>query len=127
MNIDVSIVATSLAGSIFAIVGFFFKHSFTKLNESQDKIIDQMNEQKEHRATSSVKLEALKEQNESSQKRMFKEIEELTVSMNVSMEKLMIKTERNSMDILNLQNENKFIAKEILQIRRDESKRNAKQ
>jgi len=126
MNIEVSIIITSFAGGVFAIVGFFLKHWFTKLSLSQDKIIDQMNDQKEHRATASVKLESLKEQNESAQKRMFKEIEEIAISMNTSMEKLMIKTERNSMDILNLQNENKFIAKEILQIRRDTNKKNQK-
>ncbi len=126
MNIEVSIIVTSFAGGVFAIVGFFLKHWFTKLSVSQDKIIDQMNDQKEHRATASFKLESLKEQNESSQKRMFEEIGELASSMNTSMEKLMIKTERNSMDILNLQNENKFIAKEILQIRRDTNKKNVK-
>lgn len=126
MNIEVSIIITSFAGGVFAIVGFFLKHWFTKLSVSQDKIIDQMNDQKEHRATASVKLESLKEQNESSQKRMFREIGEIALSMNTSMEKLMVKTERNSMDILNLQNENKFIAKEILQIRRDTNKKDGK-
>jgi|TARA_R110001599_G_C11916228_1_gene627999 hypothetical protein len=126
MNIEVSIIITSFAGGVFAIVGFFLKHWFTKLSLSQDKIIDQMNDQKEYRAAASVKLEGLKEQNESSQKRMFREIGEIAVSMNTSMEKLMVKTERNSMDILNLQNENKFIAKEILQIRRDGNKKHSK-
>ncbi len=126
MNIEVSIIITSFAGGVFAIVGFFLKHWFTKLSVSQDKIIDQMNDQKEHRATASVKLESLKEQNESAQKRMFREMGEIAVSMNTSMEKLMVKTERNSMDILNLQNENKFIAKEILQIRRDTNKKDGK-
>ena len=126
MNIEVSIIITSFAGGVFAIVGFFLKHWFTKLSLSQDKIIDQMNEQKEHRATASVKLESLKEQNESAQKRMFREMGEIAVSMNTSMDKLMVKTERNSMDILNLQNENKFIAKEILQIRRDTNKKDRK-
>jgi len=126
MNIEVSIIITSFAGGVFAIVGFFLKHWFTKLSLSQDKIIDQMNEQKEHRATASVKLEGLKEQNESTHKRMFQEISEIAKSMNSSMEKLMVKTERNSMDILNLQNENKFIAKEILQIRRDSNKKDRK-
>ena len=126
MNIEVSIIITSFAGGVFAIVGFFLKHWFTKLSVSQDKIIDQMNDQKEHRATASVKLESLKEQNESAQKRMFREIGEIALSMNTSMEKLMVKTERNSMDILNLQNENKFIAKEILQIRRDTNKKDRK-
>ena len=126
MNIEVSIIITSFAGGVFAIVGFFLKHWFTKLSLSQDKIIDQMNEQKEHRATASVKLESLKEQNESAQKRMFREMGEIALSMNTSMDKLMVKTERNSMDILNLQNENKFIAKEILQIRRDTNKKDRK-
>ena len=126
MNIEVSIIITSFAGGVFAIVGFFLKHWFTKLSVSQDKIIDQMNDQKEHRATASVKLESLKEQNESAQKRMFREMGEIALSMNTSMDKLMVKTERNSMDILNLQNENKFIAKEILQIRRDTNKKNQK-
>ena len=126
MNIEVSIIITSFAGGVFAIVGFFLKHWFTKLSLSQDKIIDQMNDQKEHRATASVKLESLKEQNESAQKRMFREMGEIAVSMNTSMDKLMVKTERNSMDILNLQNENKFIAKEILQIRRDTNKKDGK-
>ena len=54
---------------------------------------------------------------------MFREIGEIALSMNTSMDKLMVKTERNSMDILNLQNENKFIAKEILQIRKDGNKK----
>jgi cupin superfamily acireductone dioxygenase involved in methionine salvage len=126
MNIEVSIIITSFAGGVFAIVGFFLKHWFTKLSVSQDKIIDQMNDQKEHRATASVKLESLKEQNESAQKRMFREMGEIALSMNTSMDKLMVKTERNSMDILNLQNENKFIAKEILQIRRDTNKKDVK-
>jgi len=126
MNIEVSIIITSFAGGVFAIVGFFLKHWFTKLSVSQDKIIDQMNDQKEHRATDTVKLESLKEQNESAQKRMFKEMGEIALSMNTSMDKLMVKTERNSMDILNLQNENKFIAKEILQIRRDTNKKDVK-
>lgn len=126
MNIEVSIIITSFAGGVFAIVGFFLKHWFTKLSVSQDKIIDQMNDQKEHRATASVKLESLKEQNESAQKRMFGEMAEIALSMNTSMDKLMVKTERNSMDILNLQNENKFIAKEILQIRRDTNKKDGK-
>jgi len=126
MNIEVSIIITSFAGGVFAIVGFFLKHWFTKLSVSQDKIIDQMNDQKEHRATASVKLESLKEQNESAQKRMFREMGEIALSMNTSMDKLMVKTERNSMDILNLQNENKFIAKEILQIRRDTNKKDGK-
>ena len=85
-----------------------------------------MDDQKEHRATATVKLESLMEQNQSAQKRMFEEIGEIASSMNTSMEKLMIKTERNSMDILNLQNQNKFIAKEILQIRRDSNKKNQK-
>ena len=58
MNIEVSIIITSFAGGVFAIVGFFLKHWFTKLSVSQDKIIDQMNDQKEHRATASVKLES---------------------------------------------------------------------
>jgi len=126
MNIEVSIIITSFAGGVFAIVGFFLKHWFTKLSLSQDKIIDQMNDQKEYRAAASVKLEGLKEQNESTHKRMFQEISEIAKSMNASMEKLMVKTERNSMDILNLQNENKFIAKEILQIRRDGNKKHSK-
>lgn len=126
MNIEVSIIITSFAGGVFAIVGFFLKHWFTKLSLSQDKIIDQMNDQKEYRAAASVKLEGLKEQNESTHKRMFQEISEIAKSMNASMEKLMVKTERNSMDILNLQNENKFIAKEILQIRRDDNKKHSK-
>ena len=55
-----------------------------------------------------------------------KEMGEIALSMNTSMDKLMVKTERNSMDILNLQNENKFIAKEILQIRTDTNKKNVK-
>lgn len=117
MNIDINIITAVSVTSFIGLVAFLLKHWFNRLNKSQDIIINEMRSLTEHRATTSVKLEGLKEQSALTQKSMFKEISALTKSMNTSMEKLMIRSEKNTIDILNLKSEHKIIATEIRQIK----------
>tara|TARA_R110001606_G_scaffold91591_3_gene204257 strand:+ start:6698 stop:7087 length:390 start_codon:yes stop_codon:yes gene_type:complete len=129
MNIDINIitaVSVTAMTSIIGLVAFVLKYWFNKLNKSQDIIIGEMRTLTEHRAITSVKLEGLKEQNVLTQKSMFKEISELSKSVNISMEKLMIRSEKNTIDILNLKSEHKMIATEIRQIKRNTNKINDK-
>ena len=122
MNIDINIITAVSVTSFIGLVAFLLKHWFNRLNKSQDIIINEMRSLTEHRATTSVKLEGLKEQSALTQKSMFKEISALTKSMNTSMEKLMIRSEKNTIDILNLKSEHKIIATEIRQIKSNTNK-----
>jgi hypothetical protein len=122
MNIDINIITAVSVSSFIGLVAFLLKHWFNRLNKSQDIIIGEMRALTEHRATTSVKLEGLKEQSALTQKSMFKEISALTKSMNTSMEKLMIRSEKNTIDILNLKSEHKIIATEIRQIKSNTNK-----
>jgi len=121
MSSEVSLIITISIGVFVGIVGFLLKYWFNKLNMSQDIIISDMKTLTEHKTSTGVKLESLKEHNDIRHKSMFKEISELSTSMNKSLEKLIIKTEKNSYDIANLKSEHRFIAKELIDIKNSKS------
>lgn len=114
---------TIVVGALLAVLSCLLKYWFKKLNESQDRIINDLGVNKiilaEHKATTGQKLSALKEQNEASQRVIFKEINTIALSMEKSLEKVIAKTDKNGIDIANLQSANMFISKEIKEIKRN--------
>jgi len=108
---------------LLAVLSCLLKYWFKKLNESQDRIINDLGVNKiilaEHKATTGQKLAALKEQNEASQRVIFKEMNTIALSMEKSLEKVLAKTDKNGIDIANLQSANMFISKEIKEIKRN--------
>lgn len=114
---------TIVVGALLAVLSCLLKYWFKKLNESQDRIINDLGVNKiilaEHKATTGQKLSALKEQNEASQRVIFKEMNTIALSMEKSLEKVLAKTDKNGIDIANLQSANMFISKEIKEIKRN--------
>jgi len=114
---------TIVVGALLAVLSCLLKYWFKKLNESQDRIINDLGVNKiilaEHKATTGQKLSALKEQNEASQRVIFKEMNTIALSMEKSLEKVIAKTDKNGIDIANLQSANMFISKEIKEIKRN--------
>jgi len=114
---------TIVVGALLAVLSCLLKYWFKKLNESQDRIINDLGVNKiilaEHKATTGQKLSALKKQNEASQRVIFKEMNTIALSMEKSLEKVIAKTDKNGIDIANLQSANMFISKEIKEIKRN--------
>ncbi len=125
-EIDGQAVALFVISGLMACLWFLLKYWFKKMNDSQETIINDLGVNKiiltEHKATTRIELSALKEQNEASQRVIFKEINTLSKSMNNSLEKVIAKTEKNSLDIANLKSANVFISKEIKEIKKNNGK-----
>jgi len=109
---------TFVVGGLLTLLGFLLRYWFKKLNESQDRIINNLGNNRVTLAKQEIATAALKEYNEDSHKRIFKEIHTLTESMNNSLEKVKEKTEKNTTDIANLKSANMFISKEIKDLKR---------
>ena len=109
---------TFVVGGLLTLFGFLLRYWFKKLNESQDRIINNLGNNRVTLAKQEIATAALKEYNEDSQKRIFREIHTLSQSMNSSLEKVIEKTEKNTADIANLKSANMFISKEIKDLRR---------
>lgn len=116
-------IALFVISGLMACLWFLLKYWFKKLNDSQETIINDLGVNKiiltEHKATTRIELSALKEQNEASQRVIFKEINTIAKSMNNSLEKVVAKTEKNSLDIANLKSANVYISKEIKEIKQN--------
>jgi len=109
---------TFVVGGLLTLLGFLLRYWFRKLNESQDRIINNLGNNRVTLAKQEIATAALKEYNEDSQKRIFREIHTLSKSMNSSLEKVIEKTEKNTTDIANLKSANMFISKEIKDLKR---------
>ncbi len=109
---------TIFIGGLLTLLGFLLRYWFRKLNESQDKIIEDLGDNRVTLAKQEIATEALKQYNEDSQKRIFREINVLAESMNESLKKVVEKTEKNTLDIANLKSANMFISKEIKDLKR---------
>ncbi len=109
---------TIFIGGLLTLLGFLLRYWFKKLNESQDRIIEDLGDNRVTLAKQEIATEALKQYNEDSQKRIFREINVLAQSMNESLKKVVEKTEKNTLDIANLKSANMFISKEIKDLKR---------
>ena len=119
-EVNGAFILTVVLGGSLTCFGFLLRYWFGKINVSQDRIIEDLGDNRVTLAKQEIATEALKQYNEDSQKRIFREIHTLSKSMNNSLKIISDKTDKNTLDIANLQSANVFISREIKEIKRNE-------
>lgn len=115
-----AIIISCITGFIIIIVaclGFLLSYWFKKLNSSQEQIITDMHKNYtliiEHKAKMSEDFMDMAEKNDEFQKDIFKEVKDMYKGLNKYIRNVERATQKNGLDILNLQNINEFIVEEL--------------
>lgn len=124
MQVNLVILAPILASVFFGLLAYLLKYWFEKLNKSQEIIISDMKILMEHKYSTTAQIDGMKESWQDMQKKLWGEMKELSESMQESYEKIAIKVEKNSLDIQNVQSENRFMAL-MLKDLNEKTKKNA--
>ncbi|NQY43942.1 MAG: hypothetical protein HRT87_11435, partial [Legionellales bacterium] len=115
-----AIIISCIGGFIAIIIlalGFLLSYWFKKLNSSQEQIITDMHKNYtliiEHKAKTSEDFMQMSERNDEFQKDIFKEVKDMYKGLNKYIRNVERATQKNGLDILNLQNINEFIVEEL--------------
>jgi len=123
MEIDTSAVIGLVTGGAVSVLGFLVKHYFEKINKNQETMMADVRTLMEHKFTSTVQMDSMKENWQDMQRKMFEEIKEMNDYCSRSFDKINAKVEKNTIDIQNINSQHTFFAKTLRQILEDRGKK----